>query len=345
MLNFHFLSNRIYKNKIFNSKLHIANKLKSNDGSINYIMNKSENEIVECRYVRRKESYISSYLSSHTGCIMGCKFCWLTQSGQKSFKHLTIDDYVYQLDTVLSDVPDLIEKRKDIRININFMARGEVMANKHAIGNYKLLYDKLDDTVKKYGYGAIKMNLSTIFPYTLRNTNLSNIFDGRPVNLYYSIYSINDKFRKLYLPNALPVEYALNELKKFQENHNNNNTIVFHCAFIKGENDDIDDISKMADLIRSYNFTNTKFNLVRLNPFIKDDKPIMLESELSKLKYIFDIMNSCVTNKIHTQQSRIVNRVGPDVFASCGMFSNTDIDMTLFDKIIDEINHEINDSV
>jgi len=55
-------------------------------------------------------------------------------------------------------------------------------------------------------------------------------------------------------------------------------------------------------------------------------------------------MNSCVTNKLTTQQSRIVNRVGSDVFASCGMFSNTDINMSLFDKIIEEMNDEINNN-
>jgi adenine C2-methylase RlmN of 23S rRNA A2503 and tRNA A37 len=163
----------------------------------------------------------------------------------------------------------------------------------------------------------MKMNISTIYPHTMNNRDLTTIFQDRPVNLYYSIYGINDNFRKHYLPNAMPVKYTLDKLKEFQIRHNSENTLVFHCAFIAGQNDNLEDVQKMADLIKSYNFEHTKFNLVRLNPYINDDKPIMVETDLEKLKQIFNIMNECVTNKVSTQQSRIINRIGPDVFASC----------------------------
>ena len=330
--------NKIIKNYKNKSDFIIDNKMVSSDGSINYIMSKKTNvnNIIECRYVRRNEDYISAYLSSHTGCIMGCKFCWLTQSKQNTFKHTNIDDYAYQLETILSNTLDPIENRKNIRININFMARGEVMANKYVLKDYKKLYDTLNNIALKYNYKSIKMNLSTIFPYTIKNYNLEDIFESRPVNIYYSLYSVNQKFRKEFIPNAIDVKMSLDKLKQFQIHHNNENTIVFHWALIKGENDNIHDVEEMANIIKSYNFINTKFNLVRLNPFIKDNKPIMLESEYSKLIKIFNIMNDCVTNKVPTQQSRIINRIGPDVYASCGMFSNTTIDLTEFNKIISE---------
>jgi hypothetical protein len=51
-------------------------------------------------------------------------------------------------------------------------------------------------------------------------------------------------------------------------------------------------------------------------------------------------MNECVTNKVSTQQSRIINRIGPDVFASCWMFAGTSTNMKIFDKIINQINEE-----
>lgn len=329
-------------NRNASSGLQLLNKMSSNDGSINYIMkpqsllnNNDPNSLVECRYVRRSPSYISAYVSSHTGCKMGCTFCWLTQSSQKSFRHTTINDFCEQLNTILVNSPDSFDDRKNIRVNINFMARGEAMANKYIVNNYSELYDELGNTAKKNGYDKIKINISSIYPTSLSGHSLNDIFKNRPVNFYYSIYSINQKFRREFLPSALPVEYALDNLKSLQDKHNDN-TVVFHCAFIKGHNDDINDVQKMADLIKSYNFKKTKFNLVRLNPYIKNGKPIMMESDMSTLRNIFNIMNSAVTNKVDTQKSRIINRIGPDVFASCGMFASTDVNMDIFDKVINE---------
>lgn len=330
----------------------LSNKLKSKDGSINYIFKHKlnsdsnpdydPNSMIECRYVRRNKSYISAYVSSHTGCKMGCKFCWLTQSNQTSFKHVELEDYNQQLYTILTHTPDEIRNRKNIRVNINFMSRGEALANKVVINNYRSLYDNLEYIAKDNYYEKIKINISSIFPTVVNNKILEDIFKDRPVNIYYSIYSINDIFRKEFIPNAMDVRFALDKLKSFQNNHNSDNTVVFHCAFIRGENDNIEDVQKMADLIKSYNFKNTKFNLVRLNPFIKDNKPLLLESDLNKLKDIFNIMNDCVTNQVPTQKSRIINRIGTDVFASCGMFDGTGIDMDVFDKLIHEVNDYTN---
>jgi len=319
--------------------------MKSKDGSINYIFkdnsNSDPNAMIECRYVRRNKSYISAYVSSHTGCKMGCKFCWLTQSNQTSFKHVELKDYYQQLYTILCHTTDEIEDRKNIRVNVNFMSRGEALANKTVINNYKSLYDTLENVAKEHHFEKIKINMSTIYPNAVNSRKLEDIFRDRPINIYYSIYSINESFRKEFLPNAVDVKYALDKLKSFQDNHNNN-TVVFHCAFIRGQNDNIEDVQKMASLIRSYNFKNTKFNLVRLNPYIKDNKPLLLESDLNKLKDIFNIMNNCVTNQVPTQKSRIINRVGSDVFASCGMFDGTGIDMDVFDKIINDVNEYSN---
>ena len=43
---------------------------------------------------------------------------------------------------------------------------------------------------------------------------------------------------------------ALDKLKEFQEY--NNQQITFHWAFIEGENDQIDDMKKLADVLRMY---------------------------------------------------------------------------------------------
>ena len=67
------------------------------------------------------------------------------------------------------------------------------------------------------------------------------------------------------------------------------------------------------------NFKRTKFNLVRFNP---PNNMSYKETEHDKLEYLFEIINEVMTNNTKTKQSRIINRVGYDVYASCGMFIN-----------------------
>ena len=76
------------------------------------------------------------------------------------------------------------------------MSRGEPLANKYVINNYPELYSSINNAVKSNGYKETKMNISTIMPYTIKNKSLCDIFQGYPVNLYYSLYSVNPEFKK-----------------------------------------------------------------------------------------------------------------------------------------------------
>lgn len=314
----------------------IKTVLKSADGvTRNYVMEYPHlKQIIEARYVRRHPTYISSYLSSHTGCRMSCQMCWLTKTGQADFHHSTIETYGYQLNTVLSNIQESAGTDKSkIRINVNFMAKGECMANKYVVKQYQELYDHLQDVSTQNGYGKIKMNLSSIYPNVLRPYRLSEIFRDRPVNFYYSIYTLDPVWRKKNMPNAMDPEFALSALRELQGNHKSN-TVVFHCAFIKNSNDSIESVERMAEKIKSYDFPRTKFNLVRYNPPPNDNST---EADLDRLNHIFEIMNGAVTNKVETQKSRIIERVGPDVYTSCGMFTHN------IDSLLESINEKINE--
>lgn len=303
-------------NKVTTNTINTIKKLVAKDGSINYII-KHNNSFIECRYVRRTPFVISTYLSSHNGCKMGCKFCWLTQQKQTNFSHVGLEEYNNQLKTVLNDVTDI--KRDQIRINANFMARGESLANKTVVNNYSKLYDTLRKTTLDFGFNDIKMNLSTIMPNTIKNKKLIDIFGDRPVNIYYSLYSTDNTFKTNWMPNAMHWQMSLDKIKEFQDNmHSNlNNTIVFHGAFIKGQNDSDEQVQKMAETIKKYNFRNTKFNLVRLNPPIGSN---LEESHGGVLKKHFSVMTSVMNHNSLNKKSTVITRAGPDVWASCGMF-------------------------
>lgn len=226
--------------------------------------------------------------------------------------HVDIATYGQQIRTVLTHYRD----QKDgglcpeaQRCNINFMSKGDAMANKYVIKEYPKLWQEMDQICREFGLEA-KPNISTIMPHTIKNHSLIDIFQDKPVYLYYSLYSMNPAFRKLWLPNALPAEEALDKLKEFQERQNR--VITFHFTLIKGHNDNMVDIYHMAEELQKRNF-NGKLNLVRFNPHpaVSD-----VESEPEKIKDIFDILSSIFNNP----KSYIVPRLDVNTKTPCGMF-------------------------
>jgi len=286
------------------------------DSSVNFIAKYGRSKI-ECRYVRRSDDYISAYLSSHNGCTMGCKFCWLTSTNQTNFKHVNDNLYGDQLNTILQHAKSIDgDNSKNVKVNINFMARGEPLANKYIINYYPNLYNTLNCTTRFHNYKSIKMNISTILPKTVQYKQLHDIFKDYPAYIYYSLYSTNIDFRNKWMPNAIHWRVALDKLKLYQEY--SNLPITIHFAIIDDENDDINDVKTMASIIDDYQFDPLKFNIVRFNPH-----PTLLykEAEPEKIDEIFDIL-STVSNDISIEgnKTRIVPRIGKDVYASCGMF-------------------------
>ena len=174
--------------------------------SVNFIFPYG-NSLVETRYVRREKNKVSVYVSSHNGCIMGCKVCHLTALGETNFKHVDIETYNKQLEIVLehaNKVNDEEEiKNRDVKVNINMMARGEALANKNIIHRYGEVYRTFDETVKKHDYRNFRINISTIMPQTMKYRSLVETFGNYPVYLYYSLYSLNENFRKKWFPKGM----------------------------------------------------------------------------------------------------------------------------------------------
>lgn len=310
--------------------------LVAKDKSINHIT-KFKRSFVESRYVRRKPHYISTYVSSHNGCRMGCKFCWLTQQKQEEFNHTPIqstpESYNEQLVKILSNVPDehkSLEQLHKVRVNVNFMARGEALANRYVVNQYPLLWKTLNDTTKRFGYDKAILNISTIMPKALdtQNRSLYSIFGNTPVRLYYSMYSINETWKTQWMPNAMPYSRALDKLAEYQHSVFSTHEkecqlpLTFHWAFIKGQNDNPEDVYKLVQEINKRRFWSTRFNLVRFNAgSLKHQEP-----DLDHLNALFDIIQQNLNGQQQQQSalnlntSRIVDRVGSDAYVSCGMF-------------------------
>lgn len=278
------------------------------DASVNFIKETEDNGFLEARFVQREPHYFITYLSSHTGCNKSCRFCHLTATKQTMMTPATLEDYLEQADQVLNYYKSLKKEKTEQTVNFNFMARGEPLANPVILNNSKELFDKLGAKAEALGLKPQFM-ISSIIPEDF-NVNLEDIFSDERATLYYSLYSTQDKFRKRWLPKAVDCQKSLDMIATFQLK--TNRPVVLHWAFIEGQNDNIEELNKTMEDVKSRGI-NAKFNLVRYNPhsdrygFEPDEKHII---------QLFDVVKSYLPNS----NSRIVPRVGHDVKASCGMF-------------------------
>ena len=279
------------------------------DWSVNFVFD----NMVEARFVRRISEYFIVYLSSHTGCNKACRFCHLTQTGQTDFEHVTIDEYLEQARQVLKYYKEVAIKKQgpSQKVNFNFMARGEPLANIYLRDNAKFLFNELDLMAKELDLET-NFNISSIMPTELKEKSLVEIFKNIPqvYTIYYSLYSIDESFRKRWLPKSLSVDESFKQIKEWQIK--TGKQLALHWAFIEGENDKVCQMNRIVEKVREYDLS-PKFNLVRYNPYSDAQGK---ESSEDVLNRNFNILQEAFNHP----HSRIVPRVGFDVKASCGMF-------------------------
>jgi adenine C2-methylase RlmN of 23S rRNA A2503 and tRNA A37 len=226
--------------------------------------------------------------------------CHLTATKQTQFSNLDQSDFVSQFETVLSHY----EKDTPAQtVHLNFMARGEPLANTTITKTGTELFWRLGNMARDRGL-RVKFNVSTIMPVTLKKS-LCEVFPLIPANVYYSIYSINSSFRNKWLPAAMPVERALANLKEYQQV--SKKIIKFHGAFIKGENDSEQDVEELMNTIAEYSF-HSEFNIVRYNPYSSQqgEESLRVDDIAAQIQQYMPC--------------KIIPKVGQDVYASCGQF-------------------------
>jgi 23S rRNA (adenine2503-C2)-methyltransferase len=253
---------------------------------------------IESRYVRRSDDYFIGYLSSQTGCNRGCVFCHLTATSQTRSLDCTHEDFMQQARTVMSHYA---KDRPARYMHWNFMARGEALANKWLVDNATELLMDLGKLSLDYGVKP-KFNISTIMPVTMRR-RLIDMFPIITPTIYFSMYSADDAWRKRWMPAAMPIDEAVEQLKEYQSI--SKKIIKVHGAFIKGENDHPDQIDAMIDKLQGLNI---EFNIVRYNPHSPEQGKETSEG----------LSIQCQLNEHFP--TKIIPRVGFDVQASCGMF-------------------------
>ena len=277
------------------------------DASVNWVTPTDDKGAFEARYVRRTSEYFIAYLSSHTGCNKACRFCHLTATRQTMMTPASAQDYADQAASVMQwyDTQEPAD-----RVNFNFMARGEPLANPNVVTDWQSVYGALKALADERGLVS-KFNISTIMPEDL---DLYKTFGDTGTQLYYSLYSLDEHFRKRWLPKAIAPDVALDRLADWQQK--SGQLVTLHWAFIKGQNDGLANLDRIAREVQRRDL-EVKFNLVRYNPYSERQGE---EPDEQTLQQLFDFFQ----HQLKHPSSRIVPRVGYDVAASCGMFVQPD---------------------
>ena len=285
----------------------------TDDNSVNFIDSNPSSGFFESRYVRRGEEYFIVYLSIQSACNLGCKMCHLTATQQKKMIENTEHQLLEQARMVLSHYAGLVaagHEKPAKHMHFNFMARGEVL-NSNVFTDPELtnsVLTKLSTLANTVGLEAHFL-LSTIMPQSYIDKDLVTGFTGIQPYFYYSIYSMDMRFRKKWLPMAMNPTDAINKLSVW--NDFSENKFKIHYAFIKDQNDSAKDVSDICDFLLSYGLT-PDVNIVRYNPY---SEKFGTESDESTIERNVNIFREKLSSNV-----KVISRVGKDVKASCGMF-------------------------
>jgi 23S rRNA (adenine2503-C2)-methyltransferase len=291
----------------------IETKVSLNDASVNFV-EVTDIGVIESRFVQRDPDYFITYLSSQTGCDQACRMCHLTATRQVSLRDTTHNEFMQQADQILKHHVNTNKGTKfySNKMNYNFMARGEPL-NNEILRNPETANKLLTELkFKALAVGAEPSFLiSSIIPKSFADLEFENIFtnkDDLPY-IYYSIYSMNKRFRKKWLGKALDPEASLEKLKRWWDYSNGN--VIIHYCFIRGENDSVQDVVDVCRAINRHGI-NTRFNIVRYNPYSKKYGSESSEEVINR--------NAKIIENEMGIAPKIIPKVGFDVKASCGMF-------------------------
>jgi adenine C2-methylase RlmN of 23S rRNA A2503 and tRNA A37 len=281
-----------------------AARISAHDASVNWVR-RADVGAIEARFVRRRSDRVVVYLSSQTGCRQACRMCHLTATGQTALRDVTFDELVEQAEVVLAHYLGVEPARV---VHFNFMARGEPLLNPVLATRSAELFERLGQLADAHGL-APRFLVSTILPRGLERP-LEDMFDRIHPELYYSLYSTDEAFRRRWLPRAQPVGDALDQLARWQQR--TGKAVKIHFAFIRDLNDSEASVHAICDALDARGL-RAGVNIVRYNPPTPDHGSEPDEAVLARNAELFRV-------RLPGARVQLVPRVGPDVHASCGMF-------------------------
>ena len=279
--------------KCFITKLEIAQKQVSVDGTIKYLYRLPDGNCIES-VLMRYEHGNSICVSSQVGCRMGCKFCASTQGGK--VRDLATSEILSQLYTTEQDTGERVS-------NIVLMGIGEPLDNFDNVIRFIEIITSKDG--KNISQRNISLSTCGIVPkiYELAKLKLG-------ITLSISLHATTNEARKRTMPvsNAYPLEQLMQACRDYTKA--TGRRISFEYAMIKGENDTQEDAVRLSKLL--HGFIN-HVNLIPVNPV--DGSPFS-QSDARIIKEFQSKLTQLGVN------ATIRRRLGQDISAACGQLRN-----------------------
>lgn len=274
------------------------------DRSVNFIL--PTRHQFEARYVQRDEDSKIFYVSSQSGCSQGCRFCWLTATKQTAGVNATKDDYLRQLEPLIAHAKQV--GTDHLPTHVNFMARGEPFVNPHFLRSPKKILESMESAIG----GRVVFKISTILPETVMNCEVPFAdleWGPQLVDLYVSYYSSRFTFHHKWMPNACRPTDVVHAALAWTELCLGD--VYLHRALIKGENDSLEETHEWCRMVK-HPGVRPKVNLIAYNPPPGDSHEAADPERIEAI--------AAITREYFPTQVQVVQRVGYDVKASCGMF-------------------------
>lgn len=284
----------ILKSKYYITELKIKDKKISVDGTIKYLFEMSDGELIESVLMSYKHGY-SMCLSTQAGCKMGCSFC---STGKCGFsRNLTPSEILAQIELAQSD--------ENIRVsNIVLMGMGEPLDNYENV----IKFLRLVTSENGLNIGMRHISLSTCGLvdkiYKLAEENM-------PITLSVSLHAPNDEIRNKIM--KINRKWNVKELIKSCKEYisRTSRRISFEYAMIDNLNDTSACALELADLLKGM---LCHVNLIPLNGEHKDD--YLKKSSGNRIYQFKQILErKGITTTIR-------RTLGEDIEASCGQLKN-----------------------
>jgi 23S rRNA (adenine2503-C2)-methyltransferase len=275
------------------SRPEIKNKQVSKDGTIKWLLELNDKNLVETVYIP-SETHATLCISSQVGCTLNCKFC---HTGiQPLVKNLSSNEIISQILIAKDELNDWKEPKKIN--NIVYMGMGEPFYN---FENIKKSVEILkDENGLNFSNKKITVSTSGISP------NIKRAADEIGTYLALSLHASNDEIRNTIMPinKKYNIQDIINNCNEYAKK--NGEKIFIEYVLLK----DINDSEKCAkELSKIMSRFPSKLNLIQFNPW--PGVKYLPSTEEQTAKFIEIIKNN--GHIVTLRKSR-----GKDILGACG---------------------------
>lgn len=272
------------------------------DNTIKYILQCDDNLIIEISYINKNDGKDIICVPTQTSCIMGCKFCHISDVKNKIInRNLKVDEITDSVEIVYND----LELYKDPKVLlISYMGCGEPLLNENTV--YSMIYlSNIFELVPltRFAIATSLPNFAWVNFFDLTNIIIK---EKLQVKLHLSLHYTLDNIRKNWMPLSLEIIPSIVALEFYKKV--TGNSVEIHYTLIEGINDSEQDAILLTELIKNRDIP-VKFLFFNEKPSL--DYKSSKKDKLNIFRKYFDRYNI---------QYEYYVPPGLDVGASCGQF-------------------------